>query len=253
PYDRSTGASRSTTLMGLAVQEACRDLRQQLLEIASALCGRPAAHLSFEEGEVLGPDQVAMPYGDLIRRFYGMDGGELIGRGYVRPATGGDRLTARPIFWEVAWGAAEVGVDRETGEVQVRRYVSAADVGKAINPLLAEGQDEGAAMMGIGHTLYEALRNEGGQVLNANLVDYRVPLITDLPDEFVTILVEEGNGPGAFGAKGMGEGAINPVAPAVAAAVARACGVRITELPLTAERVWRALRQQAARAGAPVR
>jgi CO/xanthine dehydrogenase Mo-binding subunit len=128
----------------------------------------------------------------------------------------------------------------------VRRYASVADVGVAVNPPLAEGQDEGAAMMGLGHTLFEALHYEGGQLLNGNLIDYRVPLADDLPAAFETELVEDRNGPGAHGAKGMGEGAINPVAPAVTTALARACGVVVTELPLTPERVWRALRRAGA-------
>ncbi|MGQ0571219.1 MAG: xanthine dehydrogenase family protein molybdopterin-binding subunit, partial [Armatimonadota bacterium] len=243
PYDRSTGASRSTTLMGLAVQAACCDLREQLAEIASEALGSPALEFVCEDGRVMTREGEGLNYAEVVRAFFGSAGGDLIGRGYVRPATGGGRLRARPLFWEVGWGAAHVRVDEETGEVRLLRYVSAADVGCAINPRLAEGQDEGAAMMGIGHGLFEALHFEGGQLINGNLVDYRVPLVTDVPDAFETILVESGNGPGTYGAKGMGEGAINPVAPAIAAALARASGVRITDLPLTPERVWRALRE----------
>ncbi|MDP3766654.1 MAG: molybdopterin-dependent oxidoreductase, partial [Dehalococcoidia bacterium] len=105
-------------------------------------------------------------------------------------------------------------------------------------------QDEGAAMMGLGHTLFEAIRYEDGQILNPNLIDYRVPLFTDLPEDFTAILVENGDGPGPYGAKGMGEGGIVGVSPAVANALARATGVRVRDLPLTPERVWRALREK---------
>ena len=120
----------------------------------------------------------------------------------------------------------------------------AADVGKALHPLNCEGQDEGAAMMGIGHSLFESIIYENGQIVNANLVDYRVPRFSDLPGEYESILVENADGPGPFGAKGMGEGGIIPVAPAIGNALAWSTGVRIKELPLTPERVWQALKGQ---------
>jgi len=242
PYDRSTGASRSTTVMGLAVQRACADLRAQLAEIAAPLLGAGPGGVRFEDGCVAAGAR-RIPYGEVIRAHFMMRGGELLGRGYVRPE--GD-LARQPLVWETGWGAAEVEVDRETGAVRLHRYLSAADVGAAIHPQLAEGQDEGAAMMGIGHTFYEQLVFDGGQLITDSLLTYRVPLFEDVPGEYTAVLLEDRNGPGAYGAKGMGEGAINPVAPAVAAALARACGVRLFDLPLTPERVWRALRARAA-------
>ena len=136
---------------------------------------------------------------------------------------------------------AEVEVNEKTGALRVLRLVSVSDIGKAINPKQAEGQDEGAAMQGIGHTLFEELIYEDGQLLNPNLVDYRVPSFEEVPDGFETILIENEDGPGPFGAKGIGEGPIAAVAPAIANAVFQATGVRIKELPLTPERVWRAL------------
>ncbi len=140
-------------------------------------------------------------------------------------------------------GAAEVEVDTETGSLSLKRYVSVADVGKAINPLQCEAQDEGASVMGLGHTLFESLQFEHGQPLNPNLVDYRVPTFSDLPASFETELIQNCDGPGPYGAKGMGESGIVSVAPAVANAVARSTGVRIKNLPLTPETVWRALKQ----------
>jgi CO/xanthine dehydrogenase Mo-binding subunit len=243
PYDRSTGASRSTTLMGLAVQAACRDLRDQLLGIAAQREGADRGALSTAGGAVVTPSGARHEYGDLIRAFYETPGGELIGRGYVLPSFDRGRLRRPPVFWEVGWGAAQVEVDEETGVVRLSRYVGVADVGRAINPALCEGQDEGAAMQGIGHTFWEAMLYEDGQLLNGSLVEYRVPTFEDLPDAFETVLLEDGNGPGPYGAKGMGEGGVGPVAPAVAAAVARAVGARIRDLPLTPERVWRAIRR----------
>ena len=105
-----------------------------------------------------------------------------------------------------------------------------------------EGQEEGAAMMGIGHTFMEQMVHDDHQLLNPNLVDYRVPKFEDLPAEFHTLLVENRDGIGPYGSRGMGEGGIFSVAPAVVSALARGTGVRIRDLPLTPERVWRALR-----------
>jgi CO/xanthine dehydrogenase Mo-binding subunit len=151
--------------------------------------------------------------------------------------------TQLPVFWETGMGAAEVHVDDDTGQVTLKKYVSVADVGKAINPLQCEGQDEGAAVQGLGHTFFESLVYENAQLVNPNLVDYRVPFFTDLPEEFESALVENCDGPGPYGAKGMGESGIVSIAPAVGNAIFRATGVRIRELPLTPERVWRALKE----------
>jgi CO/xanthine dehydrogenase Mo-binding subunit len=137
-----------------------------------------------------------------------------------------------------------VEVDVETGALNLKSCITIADVGKAINPGQAEGQDAGAAIQGLGHTLFESLRYENGQPLNANLVDYRVPRFIDLPNQFDSALIENEDGPGPYGAKGMGESGIVSIAPAVGNAVFRATGVRIRELPLTPERVWRALKEE---------
>ena len=121
------------------------------------------------------------------------------------------------------------------------KYVSLADVGKAIHPVLCEGQDEGGVMNAIGHSLIEEMIYKDGQLLNPNLVDYRVPTFQHLPKDFETILVESQNGPGPFGSKGTGEGGLLPVAAAIGNAVYRATGLRFYDLPLTPEKVWTAL------------
>jgi CO/xanthine dehydrogenase Mo-binding subunit len=124
----------------------------------------------------------------------------------------------------------------------VLRVGGAADLGHVINRKAAEGQDEGAMVMGLGHTLAEEYIYEDGQVVNGTLFDYKVPTMEDAPLHVGTSLIESGDGPGPFGARGGGEGAILPVAPAVANALFQGWGIRIKELPLTPERVWRALR-----------
>jgi CO/xanthine dehydrogenase Mo-binding subunit len=239
PYDRSTVSSRSTTVMGKAVQLAGQDARRQILELAAEHFEAPIEALSLSNGEAHASGK-KISYGELIKRHFAMQGGEIVGTGYAH--SGMASGSPDPLFWEAGIGGVEIEVDRETGEIFLKKYVSAVDVGKALHPLQCEGQEEGAVMMGIGHTLCESLIYDGNQVVNCNLVDYRVPTFTDLPEYFETILIEDENGPGPYGAKGMGEGGIVPVAPAVANALAWSTGARVHKLPLTPERVWRALK-----------
>lgn len=240
PFDRSTGSSRSTTVMGKAVEFAGADARQQILDLAAEHFEAPEEAITLKDGEALAGGK-KISYGELIHHHFAMQGGELVGRGYAHSGMAPD--PPNPLFWEIGIGAVEVDVDRETGKVRVKKYVTAADAGKALHPLQCEGQDEGSAMMGFGHTFYESYHYEAGQVINCTMADYKVPTFDDVPAEFESILIEDGNGPGPYGSKGLGEGGIIPVAPAVANAIAWSTGARIKELPLTPERVWRALRE----------
>ena len=247
PYDRSTGASRSTTLAGLAVQRAAADIRGQLLTIAARAFDLPQEALAVRAAAVWHEGE-AIPYPDLVKTHFGMVGGELIGHGEVRPERGSGSYAEGPVFWEVCIGGAEVAVDAETGRVTVRKAVSVADVGKALNPRQVEAQEMGGTMQGIGNALYEEmLFDEHGTLLNATLYDYHIPTIADMPGQFVSNIVENEDGPGPYGAKGVGEGALAGIAAAIATALADA-GVTLDELPATPERVWRAL---AASRGAP--
>ena len=239
PYDSSTGSSRSTTLMGTAVQKAARDLKQQFIAIGAQAMGVRASQVKVEDGALICGESRLTFKEAFERRFGKGSGGEMIGRGEAGPEITDNKL---PVFWEVGMGAAEVALDRETGEVKLKKFISVADVGKAIHPEHCVAQEEGAAMQGIGHTFFEQLIYDNGQLINANLVDYRVPTFADVPEEFHTALVENGDGPGPFGVRGMAEGGILSVAPSVCNAIDRATGVRIRELPLTPERVWRALK-----------
>ncbi len=129
-------------------------------------------------------------------------------------------------------------VDADTGRINIDHLATVGDVGFAINPALVEGQDLGAATQGLGAALFEELFYDGGQLENPNLVDYRVPRAADMPDHIDTMIAQRGDGIGPYGAKGAGEGTLNPIGGAVAAAIARAIGVWPDTLPLTAERVW---------------
>ena len=145
------------------------------------------------------------------------------------------------IFWKFATHAAEVEVDLETGIVKVLRVAAAHDVGKAINPMGCEQQVEGAVIMGLSNTLYEEFKMDNGRILNDTLADYKLATIQELP-EIVTILVESVQKEGPFGAKGIGEPAAAPTAPAIANAIYNAIGVRIKELPITPDKILAALR-----------
>ncbi len=241
PYDRSTGASRSTTLAGLAVQRAAADLRNRLVETAASGWEVPPDSLQVRGGAVHGTGQQAT-YEELIAMRFGFVGGEVIGEGEVRPEGGSGSYAEGPVFWEVCVAAAKVRIDPETGRVTPERTATIADVGKAINPLLVERQDEGAVLQGLGNALFEEMVFSDGFLSNDTLLDYRVPRIEDMPKSMQGIIVENADGPGPYGAKGCGEGAQAATPAALATAVADA-GVPMNELPLTPERVWRRINE----------
>ena len=242
PYDVNTNASSSTVVMGLSVQRAAQDLKRQLLRHAARILKTKAERLWLSGGAVKGAQGESLSFEALMQKVFLSKAGEMIGRGAYQDIKDNKAALGSPTtFWEISWGAAEVEVNRDTGEISLLKYVSLADVGKAIHPVLCEGQDEGGVMNAIGHSLLEEMVYKDGQLLNANLVDYRVPTFAHVPHEFESVLVESQNGPGPFGAKGTGEGGLLPVASAIANALYRATGLRLYDLPLTPEKVWRGL------------
>ena len=244
PYDVNTNASSSMVVMGLSVQRAAEDLKGQLLRHAAKLLKTKPAKLTLSGGKIHGAKGQSLPFAELMQKVFLSKAGEMIGRGaYQDIKTKQAALGSPTTFWEIGWGAAEVEVDPDSGEIKLVKYVSLADVGKAIHPILCEGQDEGGVMNAIGHSLLEEMIYKDGQLINPGLVDYRVPGFLHLPREYKSILVESHNGPGPFGSKGTGEGGLLPVAPAIGNAVYRATGKRLYDLPLTPERVWRELRK----------
>jgi CO/xanthine dehydrogenase Mo-binding subunit len=247
PYDQQTSASRSSVLMGNAVLSACRDVQAKLRAMAARLESIDEAGIVVDRGEVRIGERV-MPIRDVLIRGLGRLGGEVIGLGEMRKEADPEHpLGGTAAFFEFNCTAVEVEVDAETGDVVVTRHVAVSDVGKALNPMQVRGQDEGAAVMGLGHTLMEHyIYDEAGRIRNLGAIDYRIPTSMDLPLALETDIVELEDGPGPYGSKGMSEGALLAVAPAVAAAVRDATGVVIRELPLTPERVWRALHEASA-------
>ena len=143
----------------------------------------------------------------------------------------------------IGGAGAEVEVDTETGRVRIIRLVNVADCGKPINPATCQSQVSGAAIMQLGFTMQENMELDGGQVTNASLADYKIPGIGDVPP-MVNEAIDAFQHNAPFGAKGVGESSTMPLSPAIANAIDDAVGVRLTELPLTAEAVFRALREK---------
>lgn len=245
PYDQQTSASRSTVIMGRAIQHACKDVQRQVRSMAARLASADEADVVVERGEVRIGDRTE-PLRDVLVRGLGRLGGEVVGFGeHRKEADPSHPLGGTAAFFEFNCTAVEVEVDRETGDVTVTRHVTVSDVGTALNPSQVRGQDEGAAVMGLGHTLMERIihDDDDGRIRNLGAIDYKIPTSLDLPLRMESDIVANGDGPGPYGAKGMSEGALLCVAPAVAQAVRDATGAVIRDLPLSPERVWRAIRE----------
>ena len=247
PYDLSTSSSRSTFHMGRAVQLAAEDIRKQLACLAAPVFGVGAEEIVLENQEARPQDrsQPGLSYKALFMKTYGIKGINLFGKGLFRTATtqkSGDPQTS--VFWSIGAAAAEVEVDRETGQVRVVRYATAADVGKALNPLFCRQQLRGGAITGIGLALMEQLVYQDGLLINPNFLDYNLPRFLDIPEEIIPILVENPHPDGPYGAKGLGETALIPAPPAIANAIEDAVGARITDLPITPERVYLAMQRK---------
>ncbi len=254
PFDRSSTSSRTTFHLGLVVKEASIDVRRQLLDMAGAVMEVHPGDIEVHDGSVAvrGAADRRLTYGQVIAKFYGGPG-TILGKGVVNTKPLYDTMNAetgqssRPsIFWMYAAIGFEVEVDPETGQVTVTRMASAADAGKAINPLNCIQQIDGSAIMGLGMATMEEVVFDGGRTLNPTFLDYKLPTMVDVPDTDV-IIVESGHDEGPYGAKGIGESAIAPVPAALGNAVYDAVGVQVKDLPIRSEKVYRAL--HAARTG----
>ena len=249
PDSGPTVASRSTTMSGNALMDACRKIRAMLLDEAAVELGVPVAEVTIDEGIVKSGDKSVLL--KKIIKSCAAKRKPLSAEGwYAAATTTWDEATGQGnpyITYAWATNVAKVKVDRETGEVTVLKVWSAHDVGKAVNPTLAEGQIEGGIAQGMGYALTEQmLMDSAGRFLNTDLATYVIPTAADQP-EMEAILVEHAFPDGPFGAKGFAEQPLMGIAPAIANAVRDAVGVRITELPLTPERVWKALTSKSAR------
>lgn len=246
PFDLQTSASRSTVFMGTAVVRACRDVRRQVREMYAERAGVPVDEFRDEPGVLVTPDGV-IPLAAAARTALGPLRGEFLGQGTCRlEGRKGHPLGGDASFYEFNCSITEVEVDPGTGQFVLTRHVTVCDVGTELNPIQVTAQDEGGAIMGIGQAIMEQLvYDTHGRLLNAGAVDYRVPTFEDVPLELLTGSVENHDGPGPYGSKGMSEGPILCTGAAVGAAVAAASGAKIKDLPLTPERVWKEIRSAA--------
>jgi CO/xanthine dehydrogenase Mo-binding subunit len=244
PYDLTTSSSRSTFHMGKAVQLAVQDIMSQLKQIVVKEYGVPEDQVTFANGKIRLPES-QLDYAEAMFKRFGMQGGTLVGDGQVKTLVKdefGEKSTSA--FWFLAAGGAEVEVDLDTGKFKLLKYATAVDVGKALNPLGCRQQLAGAAITGIGQAMFEEIAYDNGQLMNPNLVDYVLPSLGDMPPVIDPICVEVPDRNGPFGAKGIGESALIPVAPAIANAIYDAVGVRIKDLPIKAEKIYLALEDQ---------
>lgn len=242
PFDTGTYSSRSTFHMGNAVLLALQDLKRQLLDSASSMLETPTENLAFAGGVIKVKDnpEKSLPFPQAVRG-PAVNHGSLVGRGVYQTKGGVNKETGQGLasfYWMSAGGGAEIEVDKETGSVRVIKYAGIVDVGKAINPANIEQQNIGSIVMALGHTFTERMIYDGkGVVANANLVDYKMPTVKDLPDQLIADFLEVPNSNGPYGAKGIGEVMIIPPAPAIANALYQATGIRFKDLPLTQERI----------------
>lgn len=244
PLAGTTTATRQLYMSGNAVLETARELRRRILGVAQSMLDVDAATLELAEGAVHAPDGRALSFPEVLAQcarlgvprshlgVYHAPAGEPVdlGRGSGK------------VFPDYTFGAhaVEVEVDTETGAVRVLKHVAAHDVGRAINPQSVEGQIQGGAVMGLGYGLMEEVVLEKGVNLTTSFASYLIPTTLDVPD-VEPLVLESGEGLGPFGARGIGEPPIGPPAAALAHAIEDATGVRVTSLPLTPERIARAL------------
>ncbi|MFC1872819.1 xanthine dehydrogenase family protein molybdopterin-binding subunit [Chloroflexota bacterium] len=256
PYGFAPVSSRETFHTGNAVLRACEDAKRQLYEIAAPKLGVPAAQLETRDRKVCikGHPGKEMEIRELFRPpgvGHALSGGEIIGKyTFMSPFIPEDPETGQSerivSYYSYIAQAVEVAVDVETGKVKVLRSAGCFDMGTPINPKMCEAQIESGIAMGIGSALYEELVMSDGVILNPSFVDYKVPSAECLPntEDLAALLAGAPHREGPFGAKGLGEGVMIPYPPAVSNAIYNAVGVRIKELPITSEKVLRALKEK---------
>ncbi|HOJ71753.1 MAG TPA: xanthine dehydrogenase family protein molybdopterin-binding subunit [Syntrophorhabdaceae bacterium] len=247
PWDVGVHASRTTFVAGNAALGAARKIREQILEAAGKILDEDPADLDIKDGMVFSTKnkEKSTPLGKALRKIhYTLGGKMLMAEYFYDPANENfDKEFKGNLSVSYAYGAhgVEVEVDRETGKVKILNYVAAHDVGKAINPLLLEGQIYGGGLQGIGYALGEKMVYQNGRLMNGNFLDYKIPTAKDVPP-IQPVIVETDEKDGPFGAKGIGEPGLVPTAPAIANAIYDAIGVRIKDLPITPEKILAALK-----------
>ena len=249
PWDVGAHASRTTFVAGNSALGAAKKIKAQILEVAAKLLEEDPASLDIKNGVVFSTknNEKNTPLGKALRKLHYTAGGKMLMAEYFYdPANENfDKEFKGNLSVSYAYGAhgVEVEVDKETGQVKILNYIAAHDVGKAINPLLLEGQIYGGGLQGIGYALGEKMIYEKGRLMNGNFLDYKMPTAKDVPP-VQAVIIESDEQDGPFGAKGIGEPGLVPTAPAIANAIYDAVGVRIKDLPITPEKILKALKEK---------
>ena len=232
-YTAVTGGSRTTYATGYAAYEAAQDVVRQMIERAAKLWDVDEANVQFADGEFssINGKEEQISFRDLSARL-GETGGPVIGRATMNPAGAGGAFATHVV---------DVAVDEETGKVEILRYTATQDAGKAIHPSYVEGQIQGGVVQGIGWALNEEyIYNDEGAMTNASFLDYRMPTCLDLP-MIDAVIVEVPNPGHPYGVRGVGEVPIVPPPAAIANAIYDAIGIRMTELPMSPDRLLKAM------------
>ncbi|MCE2400844.1 xanthine dehydrogenase family protein molybdopterin-binding subunit [Candidatus Poribacteria bacterium] len=232
-YTAVTGGSRTTYATGYAAYEAAQDVVRQMIERAAKLWDVDEANVQFADGEFssINGKEEQISFRDLSARL-GETGGPVIGRATMNPAGAGGAFATHVV---------DVAVDEETGKVEILRYTATQDAGKAIHPSYVEGQIQGGVVQGIGWALNEEyIYNDEGAMTNASFLDYRMPTCLDLP-MIDAVIVEVPNPGHPYGVRGVGEVPIVPPPAAIANAIYDAVGIRMTELPMSPDRLLKAM------------
>jgi carbon-monoxide dehydrogenase large subunit len=234
--DTGIGASRGTRIFGNATRLAALEAKEHLLEAASKTLGIAREHLVLTgHGAVSAPTGQSLSYGEIAQA----SAAEIRGHGFYRNFEAGPEAA-------LCVQVAEVDVDIETGRVSVTGFTSAHSTGTVLNPLTHQGQIDGGVVMGIGYALMEGVMMDGGSVITRNFGESKIPSIRDIPS-LRTVIQEFPVGNGPYGGMSIGEPPVVPTAAAIANAVDNAVAVRIRDLPITAEKVLRAIQQRAKR------
>ena len=245
PDTGSVAASRSVMINGNAIIDAVSQLKERLINAASESMSVPAKELEYRKGTVVKKDNPAESVSavELIRKETGSE--RFSATGYYKMIETTETYGAGiPHNYGVyATQIALVGVDTGTGEVEVKKLVFVAEAGKVLNLTGAEGQCEGGSIMGTGYALYEQIVTEKAEILNKGFSTYIIPTVLDVPDQEIQF-IEKYEPDGPYGGKGIGELGMNGAAPAIANAIYDAVGVRVTDLPVTPEKIVRALREK---------
>lgn len=252
PWDVGAHASRTTFVAGNSARGAAKKLKNQILEIAQKIMGESLENLDINDRMIFSKKdpEKRSPIAKVLRAaHYTYSGTMIMAENFYDPNNENlDKEFKGNLSMTYTYGThgVEVEVDEETGQVKILKHIAAHDVGKAINPLLLEGQIYGGVAMGIGYALTERLIIKNGKVMNPNFLDYKILTAKDIPN--IEPIVIETNDPfGPFGAKGIGEPGLVPTAPAIANAIYDAIGVRIKDLPITPEKILSAIKEKSSK------